>query len=78
MATVYLYAKASAIAGKRVYESKAQTLNEVISEISEISSEMAPLLATCSFLVDEIQCPDFERSLFDDTRVDVLPRFAGG
>ena len=39
MATVYLYAKASAIAGKRVYESKAQTLNEVISEISEISSK---------------------------------------
>lgn len=78
MVDVYLYAKVGALAGKSVFQTSAQTLNEVILEISALHSEMAALLATCSYLVDETQSSDLERKLAGGARVDVLPRFAGG
>jgi len=78
MATVFLYAKARALAGKAEYQSSQESIEGIVGELACDSQEMAQLLQTCSFLVDGIQSSELGAHIHPQARIDVLPRFAGG
>jgi len=78
MPNVHLYGKARALVGKSDYETSSATIREIIEELADFSVDMPGLLKTCSFLVDGMQISDVELILVTGSRVDVLPRFAGG
>jgi molybdopterin converting factor small subunit len=77
---IHLYAAARAAAGTSRLDVAAGTLGEVLGRAVDASPDLAPVLARCSFLVDEVAVRpgDLDRQLAPGARLDVLPPFAGG
>jgi molybdopterin synthase sulfur carrier subunit len=76
---VRYFAAARAAAGVSEEKLDAPTLAHLLDALAaRHGSQLATVLARCSFLVDGLACHDRDASLAADTVVDVLPPFAGG
>jgi molybdopterin converting factor small subunit len=78
MAKVHFFAAARAAVGADVLDVSATSVADVIDFCSLINPQMSHLMPTCGILVDSVACHDFSAPVDADTRIDVLPKFAGG
>jgi sulfur-carrier protein len=79
--TVRYFAAARAAAGvdsERVPLDRDTTVDDVIGELGGRDSELARVLARCSFLCDGVAVRDGGLRLTTNQTLDVLPPFAGG
>lgn len=75
---VHLFAAARAAAGAAVLHVQPGTLREVLDRSVEQRPGLAEVLPRCSYLVDQISTRDEQQGVPAESRVDVLPPFAGG
>ncbi|GAA5189227.1 molybdopterin synthase subunit MoaD2 [Rugosimonospora acidiphila] len=79
MPTVRYFAAARAAAGVAEERVDADTLDELLDELSRRHGErLALVLKSCSFLIDGLACRDGSRAVPAQSTVDILPPFAGG
>ena len=78
MITVHFYAAARAAAGLAEMRIAVTSVQEVLKQCSSLNTVMNQLIPQCGVLVDGIACHDFETLLPAGTRIDILPKFAGG
>ena len=77
---VHLFAAARAAVGADQVDVPGSSLGDVIAHLSTNYPRFATVAPQCSYLVDGLAAHGDPRSvlLAPDTRVDVLPPFAGG
>ena len=78
MAEVFFFAAARAAAGADSLKISQSTVAAVLTECAALNPTMAKLIPTCGVLVDSTACHDFDTAVDDHTRIDILPKFAGG
>ena len=79
MVLVRYFAGARAAAGCAEEKVEAETLEGLITAVSEQhGAKLASVLTACSFLVDGLAARDRSAMLASGATVDVLPPFAGG
>ena len=78
MPLVSFYAAARAASGCSSMECQPSTLGELITNLSDLNSNLRDLLPTCSFLLNSVACDEFDVKLESTDRMDVLPQFSGG
>ncbi len=78
MITVHFYAAARAASGLDEMKIAVTSVQEVLKQCSSLNSVMNQIIPQCGVLIDGIPCHDFEARLPSGTRIDILPKFAGG
>jgi molybdopterin converting factor small subunit len=79
MVTVRYFAGARAAAGTTEEKVAARTVEDLVVVLAGAhGTGLARVLASATFLVDEVVCHDRTAVLPDGASVDVLPPFAGG
>jgi molybdopterin synthase sulfur carrier subunit len=79
--TVRFFAAARAAAGAESVDLELApdtTVAQVVSELSGRSTDLARVLARCSYLCDGVAVRDQAMTLQNAQTLDVLPPFAGG
>lgn len=72
------YGAAKEAAGVSEVEVSPATLGQILASVSEHNLHLRQVLSRCSFLIDGVNCQDFEVGILAGSTVDLLPPFAGG
>lgn len=75
---VHLFAAARAAVGESMVTAPAGTLGSVLDDLQARYPDFARVRPQCSYLLDEVSCSDESAVVGVESRVDVLPPFAGG
>jgi sulfur-carrier protein len=78
MVEVHLFAAARAAVGAPVVPASEGRLSVILDGIAAEHPDFAPVRARCSYLVDGVAVHGEDAEVGSDSRVDVLPPFAGG
>jgi molybdopterin converting factor small subunit len=78
MSEVHFFAAARAATGVQSVQLSATNLAELIQELSGEYPQLAPILPGCSYLLDGVACKNLDTAISPSSKIDVLPRFAGG
>jgi molybdopterin converting factor small subunit len=78
MPEVHFFAAARAATGVHSAQLGATNLAELIQELSGAYPKLAPILPSCSYLLDGVACKNVDAAISTSSKIDVLPRFAGG
>ena len=78
MTTVRFFAAARAAAGRGELAVEFATLQDLVTHCESFAPALAPLLPTCTFLIDGISTTDLSTVISHAREIDILPKFAGG